>query len=189
MIDDHTITQLKQCNPDALRQMMDVYGDDIVRFAFLLVRDQHLAEDIGQEVFLRAYQKIHQFKGSGSIKGWLIQITLNKAREKLRSSYFKRFIPKIFTENEIIERHNDPVERSENNQLLEIIHRLPHKYREVILLYYYEDLTTREISSLLQEKEGTVKSKLSRARSMLKKLLESEGWNDAAFQHTKASAE
>ncbi len=89
MIDKQLIEKLKASDTDALRQLMDIYGNDILRFVVLLVKDQHLAEDISQETFIRAYQKIHQFKGNGTLKGWLLQFALNRAREKMRSSLFQ----------------------------------------------------------------------------------------------------
>lgn len=186
MTEQELVAQLKAYDSDALNRIMDLYGNDILRFVILLVKDRHLAEDICQETFIRAYQKINQFKGSGPLKGWLLQIALNRAREKMRSSYFRRMLPKIFTENEIIDAYQDPVTKLEQSELLIMIHKLPHKYKEVLLLFYYEDLSIREITQLLQEKEGTIKSKLSRARELLKTLLEKEGWDDAALRRSEA---
>ncbi|UQZ84280.1 ECF RNA polymerase sigma factor SigW [Paenibacillus konkukensis] len=172
------IERLRRGDGSGLPPLMDRYGHEVYRTAALLIRDRHSAEDISQEVFLIVYQKIGQFQGEGSLRGWLLQITINLCRSRMRRASWRRLVffglehPGLVSSDRGLERY------AESDSLMGCIRQLPYKYREVIVLYYYRDMYIREMAELLGESEGTVKSKLSRAKRLLKKLLEAGGWKD-----------
>ncbi len=172
------IGQLRKGQSSALKQLMDNHGDHIYRTATLLLKDSHLAEDISQEVFLVAYQKIHQYRGEGSLRGWLLQITVNLCRSKMRRASWKRLIFREIADHELPSREAGTEQSAMKLSLRSYIQQLPYKYREVIALHYYQDLTVQEIGNVLGESAGTIKSKLSRGRSLLREKLVEGGWND-----------
>lgn len=156
-------------NQEALCQAMDQLGDRLLRTALLLLRDRRDAEEAVADTFLRYYQTMDQFRGESSLSTYLTAILLNCCRRRARSAWLRRVIP----------FHQPPEEpdRGEIDQtidrvdLTQALWTLPRKDREVLLLYYYQDLTTAEIARLLGQREGTVRSRLSRARDKLKELL------------------
>ncbi|MBA5850388.1 sigma-70 family RNA polymerase sigma factor [Clostridium sp. cel8] len=158
-----------------LERLMNSYGNDVLRTAFMYLKDKHLAEDVFQEVFIKVYKNFHKFNGQSSEKTWIIAITINTCRDILRSSWIKRVLRFQDPEYKIlnikensIDIDNKAISNIENQDLLKQVMDLPKKYKEVILLYYYQELSTREISKILNVPEGTVRSRLYRARELLK---------------------
>jgi RNA polymerase sigma factor (sigma-70 family) len=158
--------------------ILDEYGEKLIRLAFLYVKDWSAAEDIVQDAFLRFYQKSHQFKGESSLLTYLSRIVINLSYNYLRKSRYKTILG-LDALRGIVSNDRSIEEEVENNQahseLAAEILSLPLKYREAIILYYYQELKVHEISDLLQTSENTVKSRLSRARTLLKKSLHEKG--------------
>jgi RNA polymerase sigma-70 factor (ECF subfamily) len=166
----------------ALEQLMAEYGTKVLHLAHFYLKDRHLAEDVTQEVFLKAYNHWHAFRGESAVYTWLYRITVNLCRDKARTAWWRRLIPvadprqgEEDREWEQIAPESTPEEvlldKDQREQLLQLIHRLPDHYREVLLLYYYQDLSTVEIATVLETNENTVKTRLFRARQLLKESL------------------
>ncbi|WP_446898975.1 sigma-70 family RNA polymerase sigma factor [Clostridium sp. LBM24168] len=158
-----------------LERLMNSYGNDVLRTAFVYLKDRHLAEDVFQEVFIKVYKNFHKFNGQSSEKTWILAITINTCRDVLRSSWIKRVLRFQDPEYEIlnlkensIDIDDKAIKNIEYEDLLKKVMNLPKKYKEVILLYYYNELSTPEISQTLKIPEGTVRSRLYRARDLLK---------------------
>ncbi|WP_168123396.1 sigma-70 family RNA polymerase sigma factor [Paenibacillus sp. HB172176] len=183
------IQMLRRGDHLALEGLMNRFGTDVLRTAALLLKDRHLAEDVSQEAFLQAFQRISQFRGEGTLRGWLLQITVNLCRARMRRASWRRLLfpgerggadktagsaEQPILSAELAEpgstRHMDGM------TLRQEVESLPRKYREVVVLYYFQELTVKEIVVVLGEAEGTIKSKLSRARGLLKQQLEEGGW-------------
>ena len=164
-----------------LTDWMQRYGDRVLRTAFLLLRDRHLAEDISQETFLIAYRKQNELRDTAKVSSWLTQIAVNLCRDKMRRAAWKRLVFRDRVDDLLI----TPVMGPETtgtlwaSSLTQQVQQLPYKYREVIILFYYEMLSISDIAELLQESPGTIKSKLSRARRRLRDALIEEEKNDA----------
>lgn len=128
-------------------------------------------EDIGdamQETILTAYKKINTLKEPKFFKTWLVRIFINKCNSILNSN--KKIV--LLDDFKAVE---EVCEASSNEDLQDAIDQLKEDYKNVINLYYIMGYSIREISYILEEKEGTVKSKLSRARSELRKVYKSKG--------------
>ncbi|HEX2947548.1 MAG TPA: sigma-70 family RNA polymerase sigma factor [Clostridia bacterium] len=156
------------------RRLMDSYGNDVLRTAYMILKDRHRAEDAFQEVFIKVFKKYGSFKGDSSEKTWLISITINVCRDMLRSSWLKRVFP---TDRIASQRGGSDVEdrfirKDEGKKLFESVMSLPEAFRETVVLYYYNGCDTAEIGRLLGTREGTVRSRLHRARELLKVKLE-----------------
>ena len=131
------------------------------------------ARDVLQDGFIKIFTNLKQYSGEGSFEGWMRRIIVNTALEKYRS---KHFLFRVDDIDEIKEPEfivdNDDYSGMQANDLLNLIMRLPEKYRMVFNLYAIEGFNHREIGELLRISEGTSKSNLSRARGILKRELE-----------------
>ena len=156
--------------PD-MERIVDQYGTSLLRLCYLYLKDIHLAEDAVQETFLKVYRSYGQFAGGSGEKTWITRIAINVCKDQLRSAWKRRV--------SVVEELNDLPDAEgphavEDEALLQEVLALKPKYREVILLYYYQDLKISEIAQALQAPESTISVRLKRAREQLKKRL--EGW-------------
>jgi len=167
---------LSEKSPDYdIENLIRQYGNDVLRTAYMYVKDLHTAEDIFQDVFIKVNQKLSTFEGNSSIKTWIIRITINTCKDFLKSAWNRRVVPMMeYQEDSIIsDTDYDSVERQDTNDLIkEAVLSLPSKYKEVVLCVYYNEMTIAETASILNIAEGTVKSRLSRARQKLKSVFE-----------------
>ena len=129
------------------------------------------ADDAAQEVFFRLFREKKPFEGQEHLRRWLLRVTVNYCRDVLKSPWRKR-------RASLEEIPETPVfDRSEQASLYREVMALPEKYRTVLYLFYYEELTVREIGELLGLKQSAVTTRLSRARERLKETL-GEAWQD-----------
>jgi RNA polymerase sigma-70 factor (ECF subfamily) len=140
--------------------------------SYLYLKDIHLAEDAVQDTFIKVYKSYPQFKGNSGLKTWIMRIAINVCKNYRRTSWWKR-IDVLESLNSIPAEAGAAPDLRDDTLLLEIM-RLSPKYKEVILLFYYQDMTTREISRALNIPESTVSVRLKRARERLKIKL--KGW-------------
>lgn len=151
------------------------YGNDVLRTAYMYVKDVHTAEDIFQEVFIKVNQKLSTFEGNSSIKTWIIRITINTCKDYLKSAWNRRVVPMMeYQEDAIIsETDYDDVEKRDTKEMIKkTVLSLPSKYKDIVLCVYYHEMTITEAAKTLKIAEGTAKSRLSRARLRLKSILE-----------------
>jgi len=151
------------------------YGNDVLRTAYLYVHNIHSAEDIFQDVFIKVSQKLSTFEGNSSIKTWIIRITINTCKDYLKSAWSRRVVPMMeYQEDQIIsETDFDAVNNKDSREMIrKSVMSLPDKYKDVVLCVYFQDMSINEAAKLLNLAEGTVKSRLARARQKLKIVLE-----------------
>jgi RNA polymerase sigma factor (sigma-70 family) len=156
--------------------LMDEYGKQLVRLAFMYVKNEQLAQDIVQDVFEKCYLNLDRFQGRSSYKTWLYQITVNACKDKLRSWSYRNmvFIDFFSFQAEARERSTEEIILSveENNRLSIEILSLPLKLREVLIFYYYEQYRMDDIANLIGISLNTVKSRLRRGREVLRNKLD-----------------
>ena len=173
------VNQAKAGNRSALAQLADRFHEDIFRMVFYRIRSKVDAEDITQDVFLKAFQKISSVKDAAKFRGWLFSITLNRVRDFQRK---KRFRSLFKTEDENIESHPTERSNSDHPEALEqvmrkdfwrqiglILKKLPKMEREVFLLRFFDHLSLNEIAGVLNKNESTIKTHLYRALAKFKK--------------------
>ena len=153
---------------ERLNQMVWQYEKDLLRMCSIYLRDASLAQDAVQETFLRAYKSLSAFRGDSSEKTWLIQIAMNVCKD-FRKSAWVRFVDRRVSLDHLPIPYVPP--SLENITLTAEIMRLPRKHMEVILLYYYEDMTTREIAQVLGISQPAVSQRLKKAKSRLHDVL------------------
>ncbi len=149
-----------------LYELMTMYGNDVLRYAYAITGKEELAKDIAQEVFIKAHLHIHTFRGQSSFKTWLFAITRNQAFNELRSSYLRKVLLFDTVRNKEKARSAEADWESEQSvaYLRNVIMGLSRKLREVLVLDLEQELTIKEMAKLLEVSEGTVKSRLHRAR-------------------------
>ncbi|MCR8635343.1 sigma-70 family RNA polymerase sigma factor [Paenibacillus sp. N5-1-1-5] len=159
-----------------LRELMQTYGQDIWNYAYLITRRHEAADDIAQDVFVRAYMHIDRFRGDSSVKTWLLSITRNAAFNYRRSAFFRKVMPVGFVRlrGTVLSAEQQALDHIVTDNLWNIIMRLPQKYREVLVLEARYDMTLKEIAHLLGISEGAVKSRLYRARAKISNTLKEE---------------
>lgn len=158
-----------------IETLMRQYGNDVLRTAYMYVKDIHTAEDIFQDVFIKVNQKLSTFEGKSSIKTWIIRITINTCKDYLKSAWNRRVVPMMeYQEDAIIsESDYDDVEKQDTKELIKnSVLSLPAKYKDMVLCVYFQEMTITQAAEVLNIAEGTAKSRLSRARVKLKSLLE-----------------
>lgn len=158
---------------------MTDYGTQIVRLAYTYVKDQAKAEDIAQEVFIKCFHHIDEFRGESKLQTWIYRITVNLCKDHLKSWHVRHisFEEKETPLDSVSGATPETVymSRAEEQQLAQAVLKLPVKYREVVVLYYYESLSIPEITHLSGLQENTVKTRLRRGRQKLKDILERSG--------------
>jgi len=137
------------------------YKDDVYRLAVSYTKSLQDAEDVCQNVFLKLMRQSNI--DPGKEKSWLMRVTANECRSLLRSHWWKTTVS--------LDEHI-AVEPPEMNDVLQSVLALEPKYRVVVYLHYYEMLSTEEIASLLHITRSAVTTRLSRARKMLKEILQ-----------------
>lgn len=156
-----------------IESIIEEYGDSLLRMCTLYVKDMHLAEDILQETFIKVYQKYHTFNKQSHEKTWIISIAINTCKNYLRGNWLRKVKTGVFDDSTSPINIEDHILKAEKEQdLLEKVLQLKVKYREVILLYYYQELEVKDIAEILNIKEGSVRVRLQRARNQLAKLLQ-----------------
>lgn len=156
-----------------LEQVMSEYGDYCYKIAYLYVKDFGAAEEIVQDVFIDFHTK-QKFLGLSSIKTFLVKMTVYKSQNYLRSfKALKRQWTATYDEKRNEGRPDEIITlKEQQSSLVQAMFTLPIKYREILIFYYYEDYTIKEISQLLGISENTVKTRLVRGREKLKPLLQ-----------------
>ena len=142
----------------------NMYKDIIYNIAYTYVHNKDDALDIMQDVFIKYLNSKEEFDNLENEKYYLIRITINESKNNLKSSWKKKV---IFNErlDDLISNNTD----DERKKYYYIINNLPLKYKEVIILYYYEDLKINEIAQILHKSSDAIKKRLERGRDLIKK--------------------
>ena len=120
-----------------------------------------------QETFVKAYRSLNRFRGESCEKTWLIRIAINVCRDIQRTAWFRNLGRMVNLDDVKI-----PQEMKVKSEVVDQIMRMPKKLREVVLLYYYEDMSQSEIAEVLGVSVTTVHRRLDKAREALRALLE-----------------
>lgn len=152
---------------ETLRRMMAQHKNDLMRMCVAYLKDTALAEDAVQETFVKAYKALPTFRGDSSEKTWLTRIAINTCRSIRRDRWF-RFVDRRVAPDAL------PLKTAseEDRALMEVVMNLPCRYKEVVLLYYYQGLTMEETAETLGVAVSTISTRLKKARQRLRLDLE-----------------
>lgn len=158
-----------------LECLMTKYGNAIFRMCYLYLKDFHLAEDATQETFIKAMKSYDSFQHSSDEKTWLIRIAINCCKNILRTKWFKDF-HRIADDNIPADSCNPIEDFITKDSLSNAIMSLKPNERQLIILYYYQELSVKEIAEIIHKNENTIYQQLKRVREKLKKILLEDGY-------------
>ncbi len=175
--DEVLITLVHQGEQGAFRVLLERYQERIRNLIYFIFHDQQVVDDLSQEVFIKAYEALPQFRFQSSFYTWLYRIAVNKSRDELRKRKVRRwFSLQTMLDSGDKELGSKILVEQHDNELQELLaaglKTLPEKYRIAIILKDVDGLSYEEIAEVMECEIGTVKSRLSRARAMLRKVLE-----------------
>jgi RNA polymerase sigma-70 factor, ECF subfamily len=173
MIIDGFLTEDKELLMD---EIMNQYGQEILQLTYSYVNNKAIAEDLTQDIFVKCYKSLHTYSGKSKLRTWLWRIAINHCKDFHRSWYTKNVViageemPSNGTKKELVEQ--SVIQKEKDDELISAIMTLPIKYREVIYLFYYEEMPLKEIAVVTDTGINTVKTRLRRAKELLKERLE-----------------
>ncbi|MDD6337064.1 MAG: sigma-70 family RNA polymerase sigma factor [Lentisphaeria bacterium] len=193
------LTAFRSGDAAAFDGLIEMYSAKLYKVAYALLGSRQDAEEVVQDTFLRAYRALGAFRGESSLETWLHRIALNLARNKYQWNHRRGAGLNVSlsqptdsdggdsgqeTEQEVPDRRMEPdlaLEHEEiGKNIMKALNGLPDNLRETMLLRHVNDMPYEQIARKLDCKVGTVKSRLSRGREMLRDTLASLGFNPSA---------
>lgn len=153
-----------------VNRAIELYADTVKRICFLHLKNYHDTQDIFQKVFLKYLMHEDNFESEEHRKAWIIRVVVNSCKDLLRDYYRRNTLSIDEALNECA------VSDLGSREVLSAVLALEPKYKDVVYLFYFEGYSVAEISKMLQKKENTVYSLLSRAREKLRKELGGENF-------------
>jgi RNA polymerase sigma-70 factor, ECF subfamily len=173
--DGELITRFKGGDLSGFEELVRKYQDKVYNLCRYMIQDPHDAQDAAQDVFLKAYQNLKAFKPDASLYTWLYRIAVNTCLD-----YKKKSRPEQAEDESVIDdlasTELSPEQRYQSKEIGQAIQlalqKLPEALRAAIVLKEIEELSYEEIAAVLDTSLGTVKSRISRAREELRRLLQ-----------------
>jgi RNA polymerase sigma-70 factor (ECF subfamily) len=161
--------------PD-IDRLISEYSKSLTRLCYMLLKDVHLAEEAAWEALYKAYKGYNKFRRESSEKTWISQIAINICKSYMRKSSYKEIACSDYISLTYVPEDAIMTEFSseESLALLNAVYVMPVKYRQVILLRYYQEFSVSEIANILKEKENTISVRIKRGKEMLKEILKEE---------------
>ncbi|HLO58082.1 MAG TPA: sigma-70 family RNA polymerase sigma factor [Bacteroidales bacterium] len=160
------ISGCQENDPRAQRELYDMFRTKMFGTCLRYAGNYEDAQDILQEGFIKVFEKINQFAFKGAFEGWIRRIMVNTALEKYRVHY-RHMVTEENAVMPVNEESEDITAEMEARELVNIIQELTPRYRVVFNMYALDGYSHKEISEMLNISEGTSKSNLSRARTIL----------------------
>lgn len=189
------VEKVKSGDRRSFSELVKRHQRSVLRLSLRFMRDTDAAEDVTQEAFIKAYEKLNSFEGRASFKSWLFQIAVNTARNKLRE--FKRDTVDFEDANLAVdaEAENTLVHTAVADILQKEVEKLPMKQKTALVLRVYEDLSFNEIADIMECPYDTAKANYRHALLKLRQTFEEQGdlrsWSEevGGFFQTYAEAE
>lgn len=153
-----------------IRVWIEAYADSVLHVCFLYLSDQGQAEDAAQDTWVKAWKHMEDYERGDIVneKAWLLRIAINTCRDYRRSAWFRHVDRKQALEN--LPPRVTAVDMEDRSLTLTVM-ELPDRYKQVILLYYYQGLTLQETADVLGVSQSSVQRRLRKAEALLKSVL------------------
>ncbi len=169
--DEAIIEEIKTGNVAAYEEIVKRYQRSLFSFVHHMIEDDGLCEDLVQETFIRIYKSIDRIDTSRKFSTWAFEIAKNAAISQIRG--FKKSVSLNKVDIEADENlYENIIDEHERGRIRDAVVQLGRSYRNVISLYYFEDLSYEEVSKKLKLPINTVRTHLRRGRQSLRKMLE-----------------
>ena len=152
----------------ALEQLLKLERDQLYRMAYTYLRNEEDALEVFQQTVLQAVESIHQLREPAYFSTWLTRICINFAITTLRKKKNVVMLEEVNEQLVVKEQSEDLVHSMD---IADALSKLPEKYKTVLLLRFYRDLSVKQIMEVLNCPEGTVKTNIHRGLALLKKSL------------------
>ena len=180
-MDERTIVeQARRGRPEAYEELVKMYNQKVFHLAFSFVRDRAAADDLAQEVFIKAYQALAKFRADSEFGTWLYRVAVNHIKDHLRKTARRKEVSldelgdgPIVVADSAEEREREREEEERRRLVFRVLETLPPKYRLILTMRDVQGLSYDEVAKVLGLAPGTVDSRLHRARKMLRKKLAS----------------
>lgn len=174
------VSRARAGDAQAFGELVALHQEVAFRVAFLVLGDAAEAEDAAQEAFVRAFRALGRFRTGEPFRPWLLRITANQARNRRRSAVrregLRLRVTEGWTDAAAPSAESTVVDDERRRELLAAINALPLDDRIVLGARYFLDLSEAETAAVIGAARGTVKSRLSRARTRLHQRLDAAGW-------------
>jgi RNA polymerase sigma-70 factor (ECF subfamily) len=154
---------------ERFERLVNQFQASLLRTCYMYLRDQEQAEDAVQETFFKAYRNLGAFRGESAEKTWLMKIAVNTCHDMRKTGWFRHMDRRVTPE--MLPEASVPFQEFEEGLIVEVMN-LPLRLREVVLLYYYQNMDTNEIAETLGIARSSVSGRLQRARKKLRDVLE-----------------
>lgn len=177
MTDREWVERAREGDQAAFQALVDHHREAVFRLAYLILGDPDDAEDAAQEAFIRAYDSLHRFDTTRTLRPWLLRIVSNVARNRRRSlgrywSAVQRFIGQQMAMHDASSIEGLSIQQAEAHALWRAVQQLKRSEQDVIYLRFFLDLPVSETAQALNIAEGTVKSRLHRALKRLRSIIQ-----------------
>lgn len=165
---DAQVTQDNQDLSVYYGELYELYATDVLRMSYFYLGDKQKAEDVTQDVFVRLMMTNPPLQ-PGKEKAWLLKVAMNRCRDLWRGAWLKRVVlggPTF----ELIPAPDEFNQIGDRQEMMNAINQLQPMFKEVILLHYYQGYGIGEIAEMMDLPEGTISSRLSRARKKLEEV-------------------
>ena len=174
--DEVIITLFQSGDREVFRVLVERYQEKVRNLIYSIFHEPSILDDLSQDVFLKAYEGLPNFRFESSFYTWLYRITVNKSRDELRKRKVRRFFPfQSLDESSAKEVEDktrvDPHSSEVQDLIANGLKTLPEKFRLPVILKDIDGMSYEEIAEIMECEVGTVKSRLSRGRTMLRNLL------------------
>lgn len=180
MVNEQLIQKIKDKDRDSFKQLFNMYKEKVYRMSFIILKDKTSSEDVLQEVFIQVYLKIRDLKHIGAFEVWLYRITMNCCRKFINKDNKLKIVSvnenyDVYTEiedNEINTPEGIMMQQEFCTEVMNALYELPEYQRVSLVLYYYNEMTIKEIASIMNCSDGTVKSRLYHGKKHLRDKVE-----------------
>ena len=170
------IRRSKEGDEGAFGTLVNAYKTKVFNLAYSLTRNREVADDLAQEVFIKAYFALPKFKEKSGFGTWIYRITMNHTKDYLRKTGPFKQVPfdevmgaPAAQEEEMMEKEREMDQKQKRQIILDVLGKLPEKYQTILSLRDMQGFAYEDISRILGISPGTVDSRLHRARKILRK--------------------
>lgn len=193
MTDEQLVDLVRQGDHEAYRLLMERHKDYIYTLIYRMIEHRETAEDLTQEVFIKLYRSLIHFRGESQLKTWIYRLTLNLVTDYRRSRSRRPYEAvldqvKSWFGDQRMEPEARALRKEEQQTMQGLLAGLPEKYRLILYLYHYKQLTYQEISEITGLKIKTIETRLYRGKALLKeKWLEVRGHGYHASERSRSA--
>ena len=182
------IARSQKGDQQSFHALMERYRTALSRTSYLTTRDNELAKDVVQETLVQVWRSLPSYRPSGSFRAWVLKILVNQSRRQYRRKRLETVPLDAAREMRSDEEGpHDAAQREEDHQQVrDALDGLSNDHREVLILRYFSELTVPEIAQALSCREGTVKSRLSRAQDRLRQILTGESMRSTGIPEVQS---